>query len=376
MKPKDRMLTALSCEEPDTVPVAPHWWGVYKFEFYGRDPRWAWYALESRQLAQIDMHFYESFKPDWFHLDEGVPNSGQNYRVEEMDGELFLIHKLTGERYRIKADQSLEPVEKKSESREEISLETKDDADALIEKSFAKCEDLIREGYAEHVEEIVRKYGDEALIAVNVGGPSGIVYALGFAKGLVMLYRKPSLMKYLVRKAYEAHLEIAKAYAAAGCHAWIISEDRIGADIISPNFYREFFFEPEKRYFNEVRRLGMIPILYFCGNVMPLLNYIRDLGVDGLMVEESRKNFSIDILKVKEVLDGKVCVFGNLDTVNVLWKGCEDSITREVRRQLQAAAGGGFIISNGSPIAPGTPAKNVKTFIESARRYGKYPLKA
>ncbi|MEM2028512.1 MAG: hypothetical protein QXS05_03910 [Candidatus Bathyarchaeia archaeon] len=42
MKPKDRMLTALNCEEPDTVPVAPYWWEVYKFEFYGRDPRWAW----------------------------------------------------------------------------------------------------------------------------------------------------------------------------------------------------------------------------------------------------------------------------------------------------------------------------------------------
>jgi len=370
------MLTALNCEEPDMVPVAPHWWGVYKFEFYGRDPRWAWYALEGCQLAQIDMYFYENFKPDWFHLDEGVPRSGRDYKIEEIGGELFLTHKFTGERYRIRADQSLEPVERKSPSRKGIILETKDDADILIERSFMKCEDLIKEGYTEHVEEIVRKYGDEVFIAVNVGGPSGVIYALGFAQGLIMLYRKPNLMKYLIQKAYEAHLEIAKAYAAAGCHAWIISEDRIGADIISPNFYREFFFEPEKRYFNEVRKLGMIPILYFCGNVMPLLNYIRDLGVDGLMVEESRKNFSTDILKVKEVLDGKVCVFGNLDTVNVLWKGDEGSINREVRRQLQAAAGGGFIISNGSPIAPGTPAKNLKAFIKSARKYGRYPLRA
>lgn len=375
MKPKERMLAALNCEEPDIVPVAPHWWGVYKFELYGRDPRWAWYALDGHQLAQIDMYFYESFKPDWFHLDEGVPRSGRDYKIEEVNGEFFLVHKLTGERYRIKANQSLEPVEKKSTSKKrKIALETKDDADSIVEMSFPKCEDLIERGYTDHVQEIVKRYGNDVLIAVNVGGPSGVIYTPGFTQGLVMLYRKPNIMKYLIQRAYEAHLEIAEAYATAGCHAWIISEDRIGADIIPPRFYEEFFFEPEKRYFNKIRELGMIPILYFCGNVMPLLKYIRNLGVDGLMVEESRKNFSIDIINVKEALDGRVCVFGNLDTVNVLWRGDENSIVREVRKQLLAAVGGGFVASNGSPIAPGTPIRNIKTFIESVRRYGRYPF--
>lgn len=376
MKPKERMFSALNYEEPDIVPVAPHWWGVYKFEFYGRDPRWAWYALDGHQLAQIDIHFYESFKPDWFHLDEGVPRSGRDYKIEEVNGEFFLVHKSTGERYRIKANQSLEPVEKESAlKKKKISFETKDDADIIVERSFPKCKDLIRRGQTDHVEEIVKRYGDDVLVAVNVGGPSGIIYAPGFTQGLVMLYRKPNIMKYLIRRAYEAHLEVAEAYATAGCQAWIISEDRIGADIIPPRLYEEFFFEPEKRYFGKIRELGMIPILYFCGNVMPLLKYIRDLGVDGLMIEESRKNFTIDIVNVKEALDGKVCVFGNLDTVNVLWKGNEDSIVKEVKKQLQAASGGGFVASNGSPIAPGTPVKNVKRFIESVREYGRYPLK-
>ncbi len=374
MTPKERMLSALNCEEPDVIPVAPHWWGVYKFEFYGRDPRWAWYALDGHQLAQIDMYFYKHFKPDWFHLDEGVPKSGRDYKVEERGRELFLVHKPTGNRYRIRANQTLEPLEgEKSKSRTQTVLETKDDVDLLVERAFRKCEDLIKEGYTDHVEEIVKKYGDTVLIAVNVGGPSGIIYANGFANGLIMLYRKPNLMKYLIERAYEAHVEVAKAYATAGCHAFIISEDRIGADIISPKMYREFFLEPEKKYFYEIRKLGMIPILYFCGNVMPILQYIRELDIDGLMIEESRKNFIIDLAKVKEALEGKVCVFGNLDTVNVLLNGDEKSITKEVREQISAAAaGGGFIASNGSPLAPGTPVKNVSTFIESVRKYGRY----
>jgi len=71
-------------------------------------------------------------------------------------------------------------------------LETKDDADLLVKRAFKSCEDLIEEGYVDHVKEIVRKYGDTVLIAVNVGGPSGIICANEFAIGLIMLYQKLS----------------------------------------------------------------------------------------------------------------------------------------------------------------------------------------
>ncbi|MEM1990579.1 MAG: uroporphyrinogen decarboxylase family protein [Candidatus Bathyarchaeia archaeon] len=371
MNSKERMLAALNCEEPDVVPVAPHWWGVYKFEFYGRDPRWAWYALDGCQLAKIDINFYEHFKPDWFHLDGGVARNGENYQIEEKDGQLFLVHKLTGVKREIFADQSLGPVV--NDRGNPLRLETRGDVDEFIENVRTKCEDLIEKGYTDHIQEIVKRYGDEVLIAVNVGGPSGIIYAEGFVEGLTGLFRKPDVMKYLIKRAYEIHIEIAQAYTSAGCHAYIASEDRIGADIISPEMYKEFFLESQKKYYHEIRKMGMIPISYYCGNVMPLLKYLKDLDIDGLMIEESRKNFSIDIFKVKEALEGKICVFGNINTVSTLLLGSKERILREIKEQLQAAPGGGFIAANGSPLAPGTPVENVEFFIKSVRKYGRYP---
>ncbi len=371
MNSRERMLAALNCEETDVVPAAPHWWGVYKFEFYGRDPRWAWHALDGHQLAKIDVNFYEHFKPDWFHLDGGVPRSGKNYRIEERDGRLFLVHKRTGAQREILPNQNLAPVQ--DVERDPIELETRDDVDRLMQRDRARCEDLVEDGYVDHVEEIVRRYGDKVLIAVNVGGPSGVIYTEGFTKGLVGLFRKPDVMKYLIKKAHEVHLEIAQAYASAGCHAFIASEDRVAGDIIPPKMYEDFFLEAQKYYYHEIRKMGMIPISYYCGNVVPLLGYLKELDIDGLLVEESRKNFIIDVIKVREALEGRICLFGNLDTVSVLWKGSKTEILQAVKDQLQAAPGGGFIAANGSPLAPGTPVENVQFFIKTVRKCGWYP---
>nr|MDO8135080.1 uroporphyrinogen decarboxylase family protein [Candidatus Njordarchaeum guaymaensis] len=370
MNSKERMFAALDCEEPDVVPAAPHWWGVYKFESYCRDPRWAWHALDGQELAKIDANFYEHFKPDWFHLDGGVPRSGKNYRVEDKNGRLFLVEKRTGLEREILPDQSLSPSE--DEKRKRLPVETRDDVDRLMEQNQAKYENLIQDGYTDHVQRIAKKYGDAVLIAVNVGGPTGQIYAEGFAQGLVGLFRKPAVMKYWIMRAHETHLEMAQAYASAGCHAFIASEDRVGADIIPPKMFEAFFLESQKKYYHEIQKMGMKAISYYCGNVMPILGYLKQLDIDGLLVEESRKNFDINILKIKETLEGKACIFGNLDTVNVLWRGSLNDISRAVRDQIRAASGGGFVAANGSPIAPGTPHKNIDFFIKSVRENGRY----
>jgi hypothetical protein len=74
MNSKERMLRTLHGLSTDTVPVAPHWWGVYKLEQAGLGATFEEteaLALEGEALARVDMQFYERFRPDWFHLGAG-----------------------------------------------------------------------------------------------------------------------------------------------------------------------------------------------------------------------------------------------------------------------------------------------------------------
>jgi uroporphyrinogen-III decarboxylase len=231
---------------------------------------------------------------------------------------------------------------------------------------------LIRElGYADHVEVLAKRFGQEALIAVHL--PSAVCEIFdpttgwaGFERGLVALREQPEGMRRLLELGYELQLEWARAYAAAGAHAFVISESYISPDIAGPQVYPQFLKAIHREYFAEIARLGLAPILDFWGDALPLLEDFTQINAAALMVEESKKTFTLDIREIRERLEGRICLFGNLDSLELLRQGSPGQVQAEVRRQAEGA-GGGFVVANGSPIALGTPAVNVKVLIEAAR---------
>jgi uroporphyrinogen-III decarboxylase len=210
-------------------------------------------------------------------------------------------------------------------------------------------------------------------VCVNVGAPG--VQTLGdYQRSMMALHDYPEGVKRLVQARYEEALEWAKAFAAVGVHGWLISEDVAGADTISPRMYEQLLYPSDCWFFEQVAALGMVPMVYFCGDVRPLVPLLRDSGAKALLIEDNRKTFSFDVVALVKQLQGKVCLFGNLDTTDLLLHGSPEQIEAEVRRQLRAAAEGPFVVANGSPLVPGTPPENVDAMVRAARRHGRYPL--
>ncbi len=374
------MLIALNGGQPDVVPVAPEWWGYYKFEIAGLDPfRDGW--RDGAGMVPIYEQFYQRFKPDWFELHDGTPAWYRHCQVVKTGEKLYLVG--PGFRAEIRADESLytETGDRLSHAGKEtmaVDLGSKRSIDEYLTRGAEwTAEYITQAGYTDHVREIVSRYGDEALVAVDQGLPGlfpGPRDGHGYVEGLMALYDYADNVKYMIERRYAQHLEWAKAFAAAGLHAYIACEDMAGADTISPRMYEEFLFPVHKWYFTEVKKMGMIPIVYYCGNVVPLLDYLKETDVQGLAIEESRKGFRLDVVEVAKRLEGKICLMGNVDTVEVLWRGTVQDVEVAVQYQLQAAEKGGFIMRNGSPLALGTPPANVEALIQATRYYGRYPI--
>ena len=87
------MVKTLNGEKPGRVAVAPHWWGHYKFEIAGKDYITDWYR-DGSSMIEIYAKFYETFKPDWFHLHSGTPGHYKYLRVKKEDDRFFLINPL------------------------------------------------------------------------------------------------------------------------------------------------------------------------------------------------------------------------------------------------------------------------------------------
>ncbi|MBN1903358.1 hypothetical protein JW926_18715, partial [Candidatus Sumerlaeota bacterium] len=137
--------------------------------------------------------------------------------------------------------------------------------------------------------------------------------------------------------------------------------------LISPEVYKRIIFPAQKFFYEKIRSLGMEPIVYFCGDINPLIPYINCLDVTALLIEESKKNFTLDVKDIRKKLVSHITLFGNLDSVHVLLFGSKDDVRRETLRQLEASRIGRFVMANGSPLAPGAPNENIQEMIKITR---------
>ena len=87
-----------------------------------------------------------------------------------------------------------------------------------------------------------------------------------------------------------------------------------------------------------------------------------------ISLEESKKNFVIDIEKVDNIANGRVCLFGNVDAIGILQDGSRQTIAEEIQRQTTIGNNSGrFVMSLGSPVTPSTPTAKVREFVDMAR---------
>ena len=350
MNSKDLVINTLHGIKTEKIPVCPHWWGVYKHEFAAKQkielaiPEGK--SVSAKQLADICSVFYEYFKPDWFHL------GSKQWIIDPLSGRRKLIDKL---------------------GMEAAKLVSKKIIDEFIAVSTLTSAELIKTGTYEHVKLLAKKYGNTSFICVNEGNPiCGVLdpsSTPGFENGLIAMLEKPKMFEYFVFRIYEAALNRIIALKECGARGYIGSETYIGADLISPSLYKELVFPAHKYFYKKTKTLGLEPIAYITGDVLPLLPLINTLDISALMVEDPKKNFKLDIIDIRKNLSGKIALFGNLDSVETLWRGTIKQVREETLRELQAAKSGPFIMANGSPIALDTPAKNIKEMIDTVKSF-------
>jgi len=80
-----------------------------------------------------------------------------------------------------------------------------------------------------------------------------------------------------------------------------------------------------------------------------------------------------DIRVVAQALKGKAAFSGNLDPLEVLWKGTPDMVKSETTRIIKTCKKNGGYIFNTGEMNPGqVPVENMKTMMDTARSLAEY----
>ncbi|MEM2850166.1 MAG: uroporphyrinogen decarboxylase family protein, partial [Candidatus Bathyarchaeia archaeon] len=141
-----------------------------------------------------------------------------------------------------------------------------------------------------------------------------------------------------------------------------------------PRLYRKFIAPMLKREAEEVHRRGLKFGYIVTTGIMPILSDIVDCGVDLLLGVDPVQDH-VDLKAVKEKLEGRVCIWGGVNSAVTLRSSCE-VIGKAVREAVEKLApGGGFILGAVDAVFKDTPPRGLKVFIDAWRKIRSYPYR-
>jgi hypothetical protein len=308
---------------------------------------------------------------DWFDLPAFYPRDLRaRLAVESAGDAAWLVDRHTGGRRALSKPQVAGWTERGEV--ESVHPDGLIDTPDAIDAAIPLPEPAPDDGRDDLARALTREHGDRLFPMGYTAGPLWRAYYLwGFEGMMTLIASRPDLVK----RACERHLahsiwQVRGAAARGAAGVWI--EDCM-TDMVGPDHFHSLNVATLRPLVEEIRRLGMKSVYYFCGNPAGKWDALFDVGADALSLEESKKGFTVDIEDVVERAAGRCAVLGNLDAIGVLQDGGEAALRDEIARQIAAgrANGGRFVMSLGSPVTPGTPVDRVRLYCDLAHELGR-----
>lgn len=220
----------------------------------------------------------------------------------------------------------------------------------------------------------------------NTGPISGFIkeyyeYLRGTENFFTDLYLNQKTAKQLLGKLADIFTEFYLYYISTTSEylTWIEFESDFGMQdrpLISGELFRKFLKEPMKKVIDEVRKAAPNAKIYLhsCGSIKEFIPDFIDIGIDIISgLQPLARDMESDILK-KEF--GKDIIFhGGIDIQRALCGSKKDVINETKKRIFEFGQGGGYICGPANHFLADVAVENFFTMYETARTFGKYPLK-
>lgn len=237
---------------------------------------------------------------------------------------------------------------------------------------FPSCKDLPWEQIAGRTQAMWRDREETmGYVVLNMGGFERINAMMGFEEGLCALYEdEDAYIDYV--NAYADYrieqMEYMKRYMNPD---FVMAHDDWGSQqniFMSPDLWRKFYKEPERRMAKAAHELGMYWMHHSCGVIEPIIGDLVEVGVDAWH-SVSPAN---DLPKIKAEYGDRLIFAGGVDPQVTDAPGATEEIIRaEVRRAIDVLGkGGGYLCSSAVmfSVVPGVD----DIIVDEGAKYGRY----
>ncbi len=217
---------------------------------------------------------------------------------------------------------------------------------------------------------LVDSIGDHVFVMGRADqGPFDLLCLLRGAQNMMvdLLTEDPQEIVRALEWCTEAVRRFAAAQKEAGAHATSIGDAYASPNLISPQMYRDFAFEPERKLALAARALEIPFSVHICGDTTEILSDLAATGADILELD-----WKVDLQAAAKLVAGRAVLMGNLNPSEPLVTGTPEQVRQAAKKALLAAAGSPFFLSSGCALGGNTPAENLRALVAAARDFGTF----
>jgi uroporphyrinogen decarboxylase len=211
-----------------------------------------------------------------------------------------------------------------------------------------------------------RETGDEILVVGCVLGPMTLAtQLLGMEKALYLAIDDPAGFERLLDFSTEVAIRFGEAQFEAGAHVPLVFDPSASLAVIPASFFREFELPRLNKIFKAFKAAGASAgWLHVAGPLGPVLPLCGQTGADLFNFD-----YCVDPNDVLRVCP-RCCVNGNIKPLDFETAEPEHIFNESVRLQGLFSARGGFILSSGCEIPPGSKPENIAAMVSAAHKRG------
>lgn len=260
---------------------------------------------------------------------------------------------------------------------------TNEDIALIVENPLKDIRDFkgyrFPDPYASHrfktLERAITRFGETKAIILNVRDIfSDVRDILGYENALVSLVTQREYFQGLLERCIEYNRALAQiVYEKFNVNILVTTDDIADTRglIFGPAVFYEFLGPRFKEVIRGFKNIGYYCIKHCDGNIMSILDYLIEAGVD--CIDPIDPTAGMDIFHVKKLYGKRVCIKGNINCVTTLVSGAREDVANEVKECiLRVGEGGGYILSSSNSIHSGVKPVNFRAMIEYTREFGKY----
>jgi len=214
------------------------------------------------------------------------------------------------------------------------------------------------------------EFGDTLLVTGSLAAPfSAVGLMWGIQESMLLVYDDPDLLREAMLRWRDFGMRYIKAQRDAGGHAVWLGDCNAFSGLLSVEQFNEHVLAITRGLVEYAENeLGVMVWLHNSEISAPHVLSHLPLGVGFESIGPDA-----DFASIRERVRGKRAVSGNLNPIEVLWRGTPETIAREVERLMDIGKpGGGYVFATGEMNPRQVPAENMRAMMQAAKHLATY----